>query len=61
MLFIVFTLLNSFKYNKGLNSSIWPIVEILTCTTTPAQSGSESNGNERILDIPKASKLEPHD
>ena len=31
---------------KLLNSSIWPINEILTGTTTPDQSGPGSNGNE---------------
>ena len=31
---------------------------ILTGTTTPGQSGHESNGNNRILHIPQASRRE---
>ena len=43
--------LNGFQYSKWLNSSIWAIVGTLTGTTTPGQSESESNGNERALHI----------
>ena len=40
--------------------SIWAIDETLTSTTTPGQSGSESDGNEWVLHIPLSSRLEPH-
>ena len=43
--------LNAFKYGKWLNSSIWPIDGILTGTTTPGQSGPESNGNKEVFHI----------
>ena len=36
------------------------IYGILTGTTTLGQSGSGNNGNEGVLDIPKALELEPH-
>ena len=36
-------------------SSIWPIDWTLSGTTTLGQSGSESNGNERLLHIPQSS------
>ena len=35
--------------NKSANRSIWPIDGTLTGTTTLGQSGSGSNGNERVL------------
>ena len=38
--------LNSFKYRKWLDSSIWPILGTLASSTTPGQSGPGSNGNE---------------
>ena len=42
-------------------SSIWPINRTLSGATTPSQSGSRSNGNERVIRIPKApALLEPH-
>ena len=34
-----------------LNRSIWPIDGTLTGTTTPSQSGTRNNGNERVLHI----------
>ena len=37
-----------------LNS--WPINRPLTGTTTPDQSGTGSNGNERVLHIPQSSR-----
>ena len=43
---------------KWLNSSILPIYETLTGTTTPGQSGPGSNGNEGILSIPQSSNTE---
>ena len=36
-----------------INSSIWPIDGTLTSTTTVSQSGSESNGNKGVLQIPQ--------
>ena len=41
--------LNSFKYSKSLNSSIWPIDATLTGATTLDENGPGSNGNEGIL------------
>ena len=46
-----------FKNNKWLNRFIWPIDGILTSTNTPGQSGTGSNGNEEILQIPQSSKI----
>ena len=43
---------------KWLNSSIWPIDWTQTDTTTPGQSGAESNGNQRVLHITQSSKTE---
>ena len=48
--------LNSFKYRKWLNSSIWPIDETLMVNITPSQSGLESNRNEGVLYIPQSSR-----
>ena len=42
-----------------MNSSIWPIDGTLTGTTTPCQSGHESNGNEVLFHIAKTASLEP--
>ena len=44
----------------NINSSSWLIDGILTDITTPSQSVSGNNGNERILNIPKDAGLEPH-
>ena len=52
--------LNVFQYNKWLNSSIWPIVGILTGTHTLGQSGSGSYGMNGYSTFPKAPGLEPH-
>ena len=49
----VCTQLNSFKYNKWLNSSIWPIDRTLTGTTTLCQSELGSNGNKCTPHFPK--------
>ena len=38
------------------NSSIWPIDKTLSGATTLGQSGSGSNGKERVLYIPQSSK-----
>ena len=46
--------------SKRLNSSIWPIDETLTGTTTLDPGRPESKGNERILGIPQTLSLEPH-
>ena len=46
--------LNSFKYRKWLNSSIWHIVGTLLGTATLGQSGPWSNGNEGVLPIPQS-------
>ena len=35
-------------------SSIWPIDRSLSGATTPSQSGSVNNGNERVLYIPQS-------
>ena len=43
-----------------LNGFIWPIDGALTGTTTPGQSGTESNGNKVILYIPQFQGMEPH-
>ena len=51
---IVWNILN--KPVTQLNSSIWPIVEILTGTTTLGQSGPGSNVNEGVIHIPQSSK-----
>ena len=42
---------------KWLNSSIWPIDETLTGTTTTSQSGHGNNGNEGILHILQSSRI----
>ena len=42
---------------KCWNSSIWPIDKTLSGTTTPGQSGPESDGNERVLCIPPSSRF----
>ena len=41
---------------KWLNSSIWPIDQTLTGTTTPGQSGRGGNGKESVLHIPQNSR-----
>ena len=38
-------------------SSIWPIERTLSGATTPGKSGPWSDGNERILRIPKSSNI----
>ena len=38
------------------NSSIWPLDETVTGTTTLSKSGPGSNGNEGVLDILQSSK-----
>ena len=43
--------LNGLKYNKSLNSSIWPIDGTLRDITSPGQSEPESNGDEGVLHI----------
>ena len=50
------TLLNSLKFDKWLNSSIWPINGILTSATNLGQSGPGSNGNEKVLYFSESSK-----
>ena len=45
---------------KRLNSSIWPIDVTLKGIAPPSQSGPESNTNESVIHIPRASKLQPH-
>ena len=50
--------LNGFNYRKWLNSTIWPVDEILTATTTPSQRGLESISNEGVLNIPQSSRTE---
>ena len=40
--------------SKRLNSSTWPINGTLTSTTNPGQTGSGSNGNEGVLQIPQS-------
>ena len=52
--------LNGFKYRKLSNIFIQSINEFLTDTNPPGQSGPGSNGNEGVLHIPKAPKLETH-
>ena len=42
--------------SKSLNSSNQPLDVSLTGTTTPDQSGPESNGNERVLHISQKCK-----
>ena len=39
------------------NSSIWHIDRTLWGATTPGQSGSERDGNERVLHIPQSSSI----
>ena len=56
LLFIVCTQLNSFKYNKWLNSSVRSIDKTLTCTSTPGQSKPGSNSNEGVLHILQSSR-----
>ena len=46
------------KHSKSLNSSIWPINETLTGTTTADQTGSGKNGNGRVLHILQSSWTE---
>ena len=58
LLFIVCTYLYGFKYSKWSNSSIWPIDEISTGTTTLGQSGLKSNDNEGVFHIPQSSWTE---
>ena len=48
--------INSFKYSKGLNNSIWPIDGTLTGNITPSHSGPWSNSNEGVLHIPWSSR-----
>ena len=38
------------------NSYIWPIDRTLSGTTTPGQSGPESNSKEKVLHIPQSSR-----
>ena len=38
-------------------SFIWPIDRILSCTTTPGQSGPGSDGNEKVLHILQRSSI----
>ena len=45
---------------KQLNCSVSPIDGTLTGTTAPGQSKAESNDNQGVLHISKASELEPH-
>ena len=47
--------LNGFQYSKWLDSSIWSMGGTLTGTTI--QSGPGSNRNERVLQIPKSSRI----
>ena len=47
-------------YYKWFSCSIWPLDGGLTGTTTPVQSGLESNANEGVLHIPQTPRLEPH-
>ena len=48
------------EHEQFSNRPIWPIYGNLTGTTTPGQSGSGSNGNKRVLSLPRSSELEPH-
>ena len=61
----LFAQLNGFKYSKWLNSSIWPIDGIQTCTTTLGQRGLVSNNNEGVLWIkllwPEIRRTPTHD
>ena len=50
--------LNVLEYSKWLYTFIWPIDWTLTGTTTPRQSGPESNDNEGVLHIPQSSRTE---
>ena len=38
-------------------SSIWPIDRILSCATTPSQSGPRKDGSEGVLCIPQSSSI----
>ena len=51
----VCTLLNSFKYSKWLNSSIWLVEETLTGTIIPGPSKPRGNGNEGVFHISQSS------
>ena len=46
--------------SKRLNSSIWPIDGTLTGTSSPNQSGPESNSHEGVLHILQILRVEPH-
>ena len=48
------------EYILFLNRSIWPIDGTLICTTTQAQSGSGSNGNEEVLHTLQITSLVPY-
>ena len=50
--------LNDLFGRKWLNSSIWDIDVTLIDTTTPGQSGSESDGHKRVLHFSQSSKPE---
>ena len=47
-------------FRKWLDIFIWPRDGTLKGTTTPEQSGTESNGNEEVVHIPQNSRLELH-
>ena len=57
---ILCTQLNGSIYSKWLNSSVWPIDEILTGAMTRGQSEPGSNVNERYSAFSKDSGLDPH-
>ena len=53
---LVFTLLNGFKYSKGLNISIWYVDRTLAGTTILGERESRNSGNE-VLYIPQSYKI----
>ena len=54
------TQLNDYNLKRWLDIFIGPIGWTLTGTTTPDQSGTESNSNEGVLDFLKAQGMESH-
>ena len=46
-----------FNISNFAHSSIWSINRTLLGTTTPGQSGSGSNGNEGVLQIPQSFRI----
>ena len=54
----IYTQLNSFKYDKWLNSSIWWLDGTLTGTTTLGKSRSGRNDSKGVLHIHQSSRIE---